>query len=458
MKKRTLALALALGCVFMSPTLSYGEENAEVVSEIEEDSSTDEGNNNSWGKVAVVDDFGDATGQSVISTVVSGTFSNTATTGSDLLVTAYINFDEFDYCYDLSFKLLEYKDTPATYFSSDSKELKIKVGSINTVYEYGLLGEEPNGNVYVSGSGSDDGDGSPEAPAATFAKAKELLGGNAGTIYVSGTINVTGEESWTLAEGQSLARADGFTGALVSVAEGGKLTLSSITVDGREIEGVDSPLVTVAEGGSLTVEAGAVLEHNLSSKPGGAVVCNGTMTMTGGEIRGNAAASGGAVRLGGTFTMEGGSIHDNTASGTGAGIDAFKADSITLNGGSIKNNEAESKGGGIYIFFTKLNVGADASIIANKAADGAGMSVAAHAHTALAADRNRAQVPVWEFRKSESMEKSISSSPHSGKKLRHTACRGRSPHESMSGPARCGGTRLQAPLEGSETVCASSGI
>ena len=114
MKKRTLALALALGCVFMSPTLSHGEENAEVVSEIEEDSSTDEGNNNSWGKVAVVDDFGDATGQSVISTVVSGTFSNTATTGSDLLVTAYINFDEFDYCYDLSFKLLEYKDTPAT--------------------------------------------------------------------------------------------------------------------------------------------------------------------------------------------------------------------------------------------------------------------------------------------------------------------------------------------------------
>ena len=75
MKKRTLALALALGCVFMSPTLSYGEENAEVVSEIEEDSSTDEGNNNSWGKVAVVDDFGDATGQSVISTVVSGTLA-----------------------------------------------------------------------------------------------------------------------------------------------------------------------------------------------------------------------------------------------------------------------------------------------------------------------------------------------------------------------------------------------
>ena len=35
------------------------------------------------------------------------------------------------------------------------------------------------------------------------------------------------------------------------------------------------------------------------------------------------------------------------------------------------------------------------------------MSVAAHAHTALAADRNKAQDPVWEFRKSEIMEKSI---------------------------------------------------
>ena len=76
------------------------------------------------------------------------------------------------------------------------------------------------GNVYVSGSGSDEGDGSPDAPAATFAKAKELLGSNAGTIYVSGTISVTGEESWTLAEGQSLARADGFTGALRECNEG----------------------------------------------------------------------------------------------------------------------------------------------------------------------------------------------------------------------------------------------
>lgn len=34
--------------------------------------------------------------------------------------------------------------------------MKIKVGSINTVYEYGLLGEEPNGNVYVSGSSGED--------------------------------------------------------------------------------------------------------------------------------------------------------------------------------------------------------------------------------------------------------------------------------------------------------------
>ena len=76
MKKRTLALALAFGCVFMSPALSYAEENADIeaVSDTEEDSSTDEENSNSWEKVAVVDDFGDATGESIISTVVSGTF------------------------------------------------------------------------------------------------------------------------------------------------------------------------------------------------------------------------------------------------------------------------------------------------------------------------------------------------------------------------------------------------
>ena len=158
MKKRTLALALAFGCVFMSPALSYAEENADIeaVSDTEEDSSTDEENSNSWEKVAVVDDFGDATGESIISTVVSGTFSNTATTGSDLLVVAYIDFNESDYYYDLIFKLLEYNDTPATYLSSDSKELKIKVGSINRVYEYDLLGQEPNGYVYVGDSSGED--------------------------------------------------------------------------------------------------------------------------------------------------------------------------------------------------------------------------------------------------------------------------------------------------------------
>ena len=62
MKKRTLALALALGCVFMSPTLSYWEENAEAeaVSETEEDS----GMGDLYGVWIIdqsVDEFGDKT-------------------------------------------------------------------------------------------------------------------------------------------------------------------------------------------------------------------------------------------------------------------------------------------------------------------------------------------------------------------------------------------------------------
>ena len=87
MKKRTLALALALGCVFMSPTLSYGEENAEAeaVSETEEDS----GMGDLYGVWIIdqsVDEFGDKTegDAPVLKTPITGDFSNTATASSTL--------------------------------------------------------------------------------------------------------------------------------------------------------------------------------------------------------------------------------------------------------------------------------------------------------------------------------------------------------------------------------------
>ena len=123
---KLLFSTMLIGTVAFSTVFTLNAEKAYAeadASGLEDDSV------GSWENTEVVDEFGDATGESAIRTVVSGTFSNTATTGSDLLVIAYINFNEFDYCYDLSFQLLEYNDTPATYFSSDSKELKIKVGS-----------------------------------------------------------------------------------------------------------------------------------------------------------------------------------------------------------------------------------------------------------------------------------------------------------------------------------------
>ena len=87
MKKRTLALALALGCVFMSPTLSYGEENAEAeaVSETEEDSGTGD-LYGVWIIDQSVDEFGDKTegDAPVLKTPITGDFSNTATASSTL--------------------------------------------------------------------------------------------------------------------------------------------------------------------------------------------------------------------------------------------------------------------------------------------------------------------------------------------------------------------------------------
>ena len=59
-----------------------------------------------------VDDFGDPTGETYIYTVSTGTFSNTATSGSDLTVGIYYQPDAF------KIRLLEYNNTKAIYYSS----------------------------------------------------------------------------------------------------------------------------------------------------------------------------------------------------------------------------------------------------------------------------------------------------------------------------------------------------
>ena len=84
---KSLFSTILIGTVAFSSvfTLNVGKAYAEADTAGLEDDSI-----GSWENTEVVDEFGDATGESAIRSVVSGTFSNTATAESDLTVVAFI--------------------------------------------------------------------------------------------------------------------------------------------------------------------------------------------------------------------------------------------------------------------------------------------------------------------------------------------------------------------------------
>ena len=163
---KSLFSTILIGTVAFSSvfTLNVGKAYAEADTAGLEDDSI-----GSWENTEVVDEFGDATGESAIRSVVSGTFSNTATAESDLTVVAFITMGGPAYssdfisdnatlisntltyptsAYNVQFRLLEYDKTPATHLKSDNMILKTKVGE--DVEEYILIGNEDNSDLLVN--------------------------------------------------------------------------------------------------------------------------------------------------------------------------------------------------------------------------------------------------------------------------------------------------------------------
>jgi hypothetical protein len=150
------------------------------------------------------------------------------------------------------------------------------------------------------------------------------------------------------------------TGSLLAVGSGVTLVLRNITLEGRGMEAGNennAALVKVNGGGRLELETGAKIRanKNTSSSPhsgGGVSITNGTFTMSGGEISGNASSSGGGVYVfsNGTFTMSDGEISDNTSSpGYGGGVTVASNGIFTMIGGVISGNTSSSLGGGIHV-------------------------------------------------------------------------------------------------------------
>ena len=252
-------------------------------------------------------------------------------------------------------------------------------GTLNTVYLNGATGDDTKTGTATN------------AAVKTLEKAMALVK-TGGTINICGTVTVSDEQEWDVESKVTIKRGSNFTGPLIVVADGGSLVLSNITINGGSGTPSDSniatnstfagsakaPLIVVNNGGRLTVNAGAVLEKN-SNVPnssnnkfvesgyiglGGAIYCNGTLTMNDGLIQYCEAQCGGGVYVeNGNFFLNGGTIDHNYArdivgyryrvenyhKNAGGGVYVGKNSTMTMTGGTVSYNQSSREGGGISL-------------------------------------------------------------------------------------------------------------
>ena len=217
--------------------------------------------------------------------------------------------------------------------------------------------------VYLDGTKGDDANSGATAndAVATFARAKELLAkAEYPYIMICGTVTVSDEQVWTLAdvEGARIYRDVTNTKSFL-VKVSGSLTLHDIEIDGgrtfwasegEEFAGYE--LFTVA--GTLTLNDGTVLQNSRTSSltSNSAVVYmngnNAKMVINdGAKITGNYGGSGSAIGGSGngwSVVMNGGEISNNVCQCTSTGT-GYEGGTIYLKGGSSKYASFEMNGG-----------------------------------------------------------------------------------------------------------------
>ena len=281
---------------------------------------------------------------------------------------------------------------------------------------YAVTATGTKATVYLNGTTGNDSNSGDSANAAvkTLNKAMELVK-EGGAIYISGTVTVS--EPLSLSSKVTIKRGTSFTGPLITVANGGELTLSNVTINGGSGKPAAStqnfnvdissktpdigqnttyasgsakaPLIVINDGGRMTIQDGTVLEYN-SNKPdtsssgkyvansyvglGGAIYCSGTLSMNGGTIQYCEALCGGGVYVeGGSFYLTGGLIDHNYArdietkksnasrsyhKNAGGGVYVGENSTMVMSGGTISYNESSREGGGISLGWLNRNKGA----------------------------------------------------------------------------------------------------
>ena len=176
---------------------------------------------------------------------------------------------------------------------------------------------------------------------------------------VSTTITVNGVTAKIT--GGTMTRDASYTGALISIINGGSLEIDGGTIDGGGIPALESAVLVTA-GSSFTLSSGSIINNikNVNGDGGAVSVSDtgSTFTMNGGSISGCSSCRGGgvSVRSGATFTMNNGAITNNnsarigTSGGLGGGVYVSTASTFTMKNGELSNNTAtNSEGGGVAV-------------------------------------------------------------------------------------------------------------
>ncbi|OEV28696.1 hypothetical protein AN219_20125 [Streptomyces nanshensis] len=163
-----------------------------------------------------------------------------------------------------------------------------------------------------------------------------------GLPEITGKVRITGD-------GTIIQRAPNATGAfrIFHVTQTGNLSLDSLTVRGGDASGNGF----AAAGGGLLNDRGrltltdSTVRNNRSEFLGGGIWNNvGTLTLRNTRVRDNTSDVGGAVATSGTMTMRGGALNENTAASWAGGLansGNTKLDGVSLAG----NNVGEGRGG-----------------------------------------------------------------------------------------------------------------
>lgn len=128
--KKALSLLLALVMCLSLCACGSEKDSAGIQQGIEAPAVVDPAENKVWSLEFSTDEFGDVTDDSVpfLASISQGTFSNSATGGSDLtVVTSFMKKPGYNH-YIALFDFKEYNDHSAIFYEYDTVTLKIKIG------------------------------------------------------------------------------------------------------------------------------------------------------------------------------------------------------------------------------------------------------------------------------------------------------------------------------------------